>query len=153
VLFNSADISYSSQRESFLLEADYTGQVRWMFPDILKSYCELDIRFFPFDRLVFYSWMSSFHFFYFFISQNFVFFRQKCILEFQSWARSQKELLVINDMRGDPNADHTIIHTEWKILNISTKALEKNDYVWLEYSLFLERNSDFYGKKNFKLNI
>jgi hypothetical protein len=50
VLFNSAEIEFSSQRESVLIEVSYNGIVRWMFPNILKSYCPVDIKFFPFDK-------------------------------------------------------------------------------------------------------
>lgn len=50
VLFNSADFAYSTQRDYYLIEVKHDGLVMWMFPDILRSYCKVDIKYFPFDR-------------------------------------------------------------------------------------------------------
>ena len=50
VLFNSADVAYSTQRDNYLIEIHSDGNVIWIFPDILKSYCQVDIRYFPFDK-------------------------------------------------------------------------------------------------------
>jgi hypothetical protein len=50
VLFNTADVAYSNQRENYLVEIQADGHVTWMFPDIFKSYCNVDIQFFPFDK-------------------------------------------------------------------------------------------------------
>ncbi|RNA21153.1 neuronal acetylcholine receptor subunit alpha-10-like [Brachionus plicatilis] len=118
VLFNSADIAYSTQRDNYLLDIQYDGNVRWIFPDLLRSYCAVDIRFFPFD------------------SQN-------CVLEFQSWSRSKHEILVVNDQENY-GMNTTFIHTEWNIVNITVNQREKNEFVWLEYNLHLKRNSAFY---------
>jgi len=41
------------------------GQVLWMFPAVIKTYCTLDVRHFPFDEqkcdLVFISWTFNGH--------------------------------------------------------------------------------------------
>lgn len=50
VLFNSADVAYSTQRDNFLIDVQYDGTTTWMFPDVLKSYCKVDIKYFPFDK-------------------------------------------------------------------------------------------------------
>ena len=50
VLFNSADVAYSTQRDNYLIDVQSNGAVTWMFPDILRSYCRVDIKYFPFDR-------------------------------------------------------------------------------------------------------
>ncbi len=50
VLFNSADVAYSTQRDNYLIDVKQDGSVTWIFPDILRSYCPVDIKFFPFDR-------------------------------------------------------------------------------------------------------
>ena len=38
----------------------YNGDVLWMFPAVVKTYCTLDVRHFPFDRqtcnIIFISW-------------------------------------------------------------------------------------------------
>lgn len=90
-----------------------------MFPDILRSYCKVDIKYFPFDR-------------------------QNCTLELQSWSRTKREVEVKNDDEK-PFQNHSFIHTEWKLLNITVSVLEHNDFVWLEYMIHLKRNHAFYG--------
>ncbi len=50
VLFNSADVAYSTQRDNYLITVSSDGFVMWMFPDILRSYCRVDIKYFPFDK-------------------------------------------------------------------------------------------------------
>lgn len=41
--------------------------------------------------------------------------------------------------------NHSYIHTEWKLLNITVTPLEENDFVWLEFIVHLKRNHAFYG--------
>lgn len=41
--------------------------------------------------------------------------------------------------------NHSFIHTEWKLLNITVSANEQNEFVWLEFMLYLKRNHAFYG--------
>lgn len=72
-------------------------------------------------------------------------FRQNCTLELQSWSRSKKEVIVYYN-NEKPYLNHSFIHTEWKLLNISVVANEQNEFVWLEFTLFLQRNHAFYGK-------
>jgi hypothetical protein len=50
VLFNSADVAYSQQREHYLLTAHYNGTVEWVFPDVFRSYCDVVITYFPFGN-------------------------------------------------------------------------------------------------------
>ncbi len=119
VLFNSADVAYSTQRDNYLIDVKNDGSVLWMFPDILRSYCRVDIKYFPFDR-------------------------QNCTLELQSWSRSKKEVVVYYD-NEKPFMNHSFIHTEWKLLNISVMPFEENEFVWLEFKLHLKRNHAFYG--------
>ena len=45
-------MSYPTLRDNYLLSARSDGRVEWIFPEIFKSYCSLDIKFFPFDRLI-----------------------------------------------------------------------------------------------------
>ncbi|RNA21152.1 neuronal acetylcholine receptor subunit alpha-7 isoform X2 [Brachionus plicatilis] len=119
VLFNSADVAYSTQRDNYLIDVKSDGSVFWMFPDILRSYCRVNIKYFPFDK-------------------------QNCTLELQSWSRSKKEVIVYYN-NEKPYLNHSFIHTEWKLLNISVLANEQNDFVWLEFTLFLQRNHAFYA--------
>ena len=114
VLFNSADVAYSTQRDNYLIDVKSDGAVMWMFPDILRSYCRVDIKYFPFDR-------------------------QNCSLELQSWSRSKHEVIVNYDSET-PFMNHSYIHTEWKLLNITVSPLEQNDFVWLEFIVHLGLN-------------
>ena len=77
-MFNSADVAYSTQRDNYLIHVKHDGNVEWTFPvlhahfdiyylqlgnnnnnnnknttfkkDILRSYCSVNIKYFPFDR-------------------------------------------------------------------------------------------------------
>jgi len=88
-----------------------------MFPDILRSYCRVDIKYFPFDR-------------------------QNCTLELQSWARNKQEVYVNHD--ENPYMNHSFINTEWRLLSINVQPGEQNNFVWLEFTLYLKRNHAFY---------
>jgi hypothetical protein len=94
--------------------------------------------------------LNSFHLigillFFLKLLKNFFFFfiRQNCTLELQSWSRSRTEIVVQND-ELKPYINHPFIHTEWKLLNISVKPNEVNNFVWLEFTLHLKRNHAFY---------
>jgi hypothetical protein len=118
VLFNSADVAYSTQRDNYLIDVKSNGSIFWMFPDILRSYCKVDIKYFPFDR-------------------------QNCTLELQSWSRDGKELIV-NFNQEMPVIQHSFIDTEWKLINITYEQKEYKGYYYLEYTLNLKRNHAFY---------
>ena len=51
-MFNSAEATFSNLRDNYLLDVNYNGTVRWIFPDILRSYCHVDIKYFPFDKYI-----------------------------------------------------------------------------------------------------
>jgi hypothetical protein len=78
-------------------------------------------------------------------------YRQNCSLELQSWSRTKKEVIVNYDYEK-PFMNHSYIHTEWKLLNITVTSLEENDFVWLEFIVHLKRNHAFYGNLNFSIN-
>jgi hypothetical protein len=64
------------------------GDILWMFPAVTKTYCTLDVRYFPFDS-------------------------QSCGLVFISWTYSGFEV----DLAQDRNSTNTIYYTpknqEW----------------------------------------
>ena len=70
--------------------------------------------------------------------------RQNCTLELQSWSRTKNEISVHTDY-DKPFNNYSFINTEWRLLNISVVLLEVNDFVWLEFTLYLSRNHAFYG--------
>ncbi len=102
-----------------MVEVSFNGTINWMFPELLRSYCPVDIRYFPFDK-------------------------QSCMLEFQSWSRTKEEISVYTDF-DKPFQSYSFIQTEWDLLNISVSYREVNDFVWLEFILSLKRNHDYYG--------
>ena len=53
VLFNSADVAYSQQREHYLITVYSDGTVQWVFPDVFRSYCDVVITYFPFGKSLF----------------------------------------------------------------------------------------------------
>ncbi len=63
VLFNSAEVAYSQQRDHYLLTVHWNGTVEWVFPDVFQSYCDVVITYFPFGNQISLLLSSSnFHF-------------------------------------------------------------------------------------------
>jgi hypothetical protein len=52
VLFNSADVLYSADRQNYLIDVHNSGKVTWIFPEKLRSHCSVNIEYFPFDKQV-----------------------------------------------------------------------------------------------------
>jgi hypothetical protein len=63
VLFNSADVAYSQQREHYLLTVHWNGTVEWVFPDVFRSYCDVVITYFPFGKNQRFLMLRNFDFF------------------------------------------------------------------------------------------
>ncbi len=51
--------------------------------------------------------------------------------------------MVVND-EIRPFLNYPFINTEWKLTNVSVVPKEENNFVWLEFTLHLKRNSAFY---------
>lgn len=120
VLFNNAESLLSLTRFNYLVELHSNGSLVWNFEDLLKSYCEVNIRYFPFDH-------------------------QECSLEFQSWAQSQEEVSI--DFESVKPNKSSYIYTEWKLYNLSSVVRRSNNFLYVEYILFLKRNHAYYGKR------
>ncbi|CAF1128213.1 unnamed protein product [Adineta steineri] len=118
VLFNSADVAYSQQREHYLLTAHYNGTVEWVFPDVFRSYCDVVITYFPFDK-------------------------QNCTLEIQSWSRPSDELLVRHQPQNLRQRTQ-YIRTEWQVYDVSVKNATIKRYLWLVFYINMKRNYQFY---------
>lgn len=71
-----------------------------------------------------------------------------CTLELQSWSQNKRDIIV-NFEEGKAYNTFSYIKTEWNLLNVSVVNKEINNFVWLEYSLYLKRNHAFYGKLTF----
>ncbi|UJR35489.1 hypothetical protein I4U23_028243 [Adineta vaga] len=118
VLFNSAELAYSQQREHYLLTVHYNGTVEWVFPDVFRSYCDVVITYFPFDN-------------------------QNCTLEIQSWSRPSDELLVRHQPQNTRQRTQ-YIRTEWQIYDIYVKTAKMKRYLWLVFHISMKRNHRFY---------
>ena len=119
MLFNNAETLLSLTRNNYFVELHSNGSLVWNFEDLLKSYCEVNIQYFPFDH-------------------------QKCSLEFQSWAQSQEEVS-INFESVKPNKS-SYIYTEWKLYNLTSSVQGSNNFLYVEYNLYLKRNHAYYGE-------
>ena len=135
-------MSYPTLRDNYLLSASSDGRVEWIFPEIFKSYCSLNIRYFPFDRSVDINLLAIKP--HPLITNHSKISSQTCKLEFQPWSRSKKEVIVQYNKQTLVD-NHTIFHTEWEIMDINVTNNEFNDFVWLEYNLLLKRNWAFFG--------
>ncbi|CAF1681701.1 unnamed protein product, partial [Adineta ricciae] len=118
VLFNSADVAYSQHREHYLLTAHYNGTVEWVFPDVFRSYCDVVITYFPFDK-------------------------QNCTLEIQSWSRPADELLVRHQPQN-VRQQTQYIRTEWQVYEVSVRTATMKRYLWLVFHINMKRNHQFY---------
>ncbi|CAF3506938.1 unnamed protein product [Rotaria socialis] len=118
VLFNSAEVAYSQQREYYLLIVHWNGTVEWVFPDVFRSYCDVVITYFPFDK-------------------------QNCTLEIQSWSRPSSELLVRHQPQN-LRQQKQYIRTEWHVYDIAVRNASVKRYLWLVFHINMKRNYQFY---------
>ncbi|CAF2389439.1 unnamed protein product [Rotaria sp. Silwood2] len=118
VLFNSAEVAYSQQREHYLLTVHWNGTVEWVFPDVFRSYCDVVITYFPFDK-------------------------QNCTLEIQSWSRPSNELLVRHQPQN-LRQQNQYIRTEWQVYEIVVRNATMKRYLWLVFHINMKRNYQFY---------
>ncbi|CAF3937892.1 unnamed protein product [Rotaria sp. Silwood2] len=118
VLFNSADVAYSQRREHYLLTVHWNGTVEWVYPDVFRSYCDVVITYFPFDK-------------------------QNCTLEIQSWSRPSDELLVRHQPQN-VRQQSQYIRTEWQVYEIVVRNATMNRYLWLVFHINMKRNYQFY---------
>ncbi|CAF1018309.1 unnamed protein product [Didymodactylos carnosus] len=119
VLFNSADVAYSQQREHYLITVHFNSTVEWVFPDVFRSYCNVVITYFPFDK-------------------------QNCTLEIQSWSRPSDELLVRHQSQNFRQQQLQYIRTEWQVYDINVYNATSKRYLWLVFHVLMKRNHQFY---------
>ena len=102
-----------------------TGKVLWTYPVLLKTYCTLNVRYFPFDK-------------------------QNCQIIFFSWTYSQVEV----DIAADPTSPNMVYYTplnqEWWVDGISVGRHEmkyaccEEKYPDLTFTIHMTRRSLFY---------
>ncbi|CAD5235726.1 unnamed protein product [Bursaphelenchus xylophilus] len=127
-LFNSADENFDG-RFAVNFVVRYTGDVLQAPPAIIKSSCEIDITWFPFDE-------------------------QFCFLKYGSWTYSRREVnLFIEDSRlsedNKMDLQYFVPNGAWDL--IGTPAIRKPSefdgalYVELVYYIWLRRKVLYYG--------
>ncbi|KAI1723953.1 neurotransmitter-gated ion-channel ligand binding domain-containing protein [Ditylenchus destructor] len=128
ILFNSADEKFDARFPvNFVVQ--HTGHVLQAPPAIVKSSCEIDITWFPFDE-------------------------QICHLQYGSWTYTREHLdLFIDDtdLEGDHKMDlqYYVENGEWEL--IATPAQRKtadfgnNSFVELYFRLQIQRKTIYYG--------
>ncbi|XP_060073674.1 acetylcholine receptor subunit alpha-1-B-like [Ylistrum balloti] len=127
VLYNFADPRLKEQREA-LVVVESTGDVLWMPQAILRSSCQFDTTYFPFDE-------------------------QKCILKFGSWTYDGKKLgLQFQDNLKKFSLADYMKGTEWTITENYAVRSEKfyeccpdTPYPDLTFKLSIKRKVAFYS--------
>nr|AAQ75737.1 nicotinic acetylcholine receptor alpha 1 subunit [Nilaparvata lugens] len=130
VLYNNADGNYVVTTKAVL---HHTGKVVWKPPAIYKSFCEIDVRYFPFDQ-------------------------QKCFMKFGSWTYDGNHV-DLRHMSQSPDSD-TIdvgidlqdyyLSVEWDIMRVPAVRYEKfyscceEPYPDIIFNITLRRKTLFY---------
>merc|ERR1711899_361275 len=132
VLYNNADGNYEV---TIMTKAilHHNGKVRWNPPAIYKSYCGIDVEFFPFDE-------------------------QECMMKFGSWTydgfmldlRHMNQLPTNNSIGIAMDLRDFYISTEWDVMEVPAVRNEKyypcceEPYPDIVFSLKLRRKTLFY---------
>ncbi|XP_055893279.1 neuronal acetylcholine receptor subunit alpha-10-like isoform X2 [Biomphalaria glabrata] len=123
VLYNSAHITDESVSTNVIV--DYNGTIMWLQMVILKSSCEVDVKYFPFDT-------------------------QHCVLEFASWTYDSNSvnLVTIGSESGDvTNYKNS---TEWELVSYLQERQEVSfsccpvPYVFIKNHIRIKRRPLFY---------
>ncbi|XP_047139412.1 neuronal acetylcholine receptor subunit alpha-2 isoform X1 [Hydra vulgaris] len=128
VLYNNADEdkTFGGNLERLKTRAilNYNGDTAWLAPVILKSKCDIDVKYFPFDT-------------------------QKCPLKFGSWTYDQGRLNLINES-NTATLEKYSNNSEWYLL--SAKAVRNEEkyfccpelYPDVTFTIIIARRSLFY---------
>jgi len=132
VLYNNADGNYEV---TIMTKAilHYTGRVKWNPPAIYKSYCGIDVEYFPFDE-------------------------QECMMKFGSWTydgfmldlRHMNQLPTNNSIGVAMDLRDFYISTEWDVMEVPAQRNEKyypcceEPYPDIIFTLKLRRKTLFY---------
>ncbi|XP_074660971.1 neuronal acetylcholine receptor subunit alpha-9-like [Tubulanus polymorphus] len=101
------------------------GRVLWMFPLVVKIYCSLNVRYFPFDE-------------------------QKCDIKFISWTYSGYEVNITRDTERENIVYYKPKNQQWRVekisvrRNISFYACCDEPYPDIKFTIHMRRRSLFY---------
>jgi len=126
ILYHSADPRLKEQREA-LVVVNSTGYVLWMPQAILRSSCQFDTTYFPFDE-------------------------QTCYMKFGSWTYNGRKLDLLPNGDVEFSLTDYMKGTEWDILENSGKlnrvfydCCPDTPYVDMTYKLRVRRKVAFYS--------
>ncbi|XP_064635567.1 neuronal acetylcholine receptor subunit alpha-10-like isoform X2 [Lineus longissimus] len=124
VISNHADDSFSGFLNTYAI-VQHTGDTLWMFPAVIKIYCTLNVRHFPFDS-------------------------QHCDVVFISWTYSGFELDMLYNDKFPNTVYYTAENQEWWVDRITVKRHEKyyacceEPYPDVTFTIHMNRRSLFY---------
>lgn len=125
IILHSADSQYNLAVLSTNVIVLSDGNLTWLSSVILKSSCQIDVEYFPFDE-------------------------QKCTLKFASWTYDGYQLnLIIQSEEGD--LSNYVANGEWDLIDMLVKRNEKlyscceAPYPDVTYTIILRRRPLFYA--------
>ncbi|ELT91201.1 hypothetical protein CAPTEDRAFT_23741, partial [Capitella teleta] len=101
------------------------GSVLWLFPALIKTYCTLNVKYFPFDT-------------------------QRCKIEFISWTHSGDQLDIFYNSSFENSVYYTPTNQEWAVDGIDTErhvkfyACCEEPYPDVTFTIKMRRRSLFY---------
>ncbi|KAJ8025653.1 Neuronal acetylcholine receptor subunit alpha-9 [Holothuria leucospilota] len=120
--YQNADAVYHNFLRDTMVKVDYDGQLLWASPVNFRSFCRLDVRYFPFDQ-------------------------QDCEMKFGPWSHDGNELVI----NGSGDMSAFIGNGEWDIVNIdamNNKEYYPDDpgvpYHDVTFTVHFQRRSQFY---------
>lgn len=139
ILYNNADGAFVIEMMT-KATVYYTGRIEWVPPAIYKSYCPINVEFFPFDQ-------------------------QECFMKFGSWTNDIHAIDLRHEMEhitGITGNNETFIpygidlcsykqNGEWDLINVTAKRKNKiypccqnNPYPYLMFNVTIRRRTLFY---------
>ncbi|XP_064634048.1 neuronal acetylcholine receptor subunit alpha-10-like isoform X2 [Lineus longissimus] len=121
-------VNYAAERpidnEHFIATVDYNGQVKWLYQAIVKSTCNVNVQYFPYDT-------------------------QNCHLEFSSWSYLTPQLDLWNaTVSGDTSV--FVRNGEWHLLDMPVKREEvytnccADPWSIVTYNIVIQRRPLYY---------
>lgn len=101
------------------------GSVLWLYPALIKTYCTLNVKYFPFDT-------------------------QRCHIEFISWTHSGEQLDILYNSSFRNSVYYKPENQEWLVTGITTERHEKyyacckEPYPDVRFTIHMRRGSLFY---------
>ena len=111
--------------EAYRLTVNYTGDIAYLFPTVIKVFCKINVQYFPFDE-------------------------QVCSLRFSSWAFDHNSVNVRNHS-GEGDQTDFESHVEWDLLGIPLEVSKRpypcceEPYAEITFNITLKRKPLFHA--------